>query len=271
MQSRFIAPKNNYNTNQRIIFWLKITVSLLAVLEFGQDYIKSILNNSEFFLYHSLAYKIFWVLFIPFGYTYICLQKRYTSNLDDWKGLLKEALLIITITLLHLFIFSLFLHLASFVINDNPWQLTSLLTKKLSTRLYLGLSFYIIFSAIYYYVGQQIPKGNDQKNSPNSLLIKSGKKTTLVNTNKIHWIVSDGPYLEVYTPGKKYVILDSLKNIINSLPENFSRIHKSTIVNIDQIQSSKSRGNGDFDLVLKCGKEVRLSRNYAKPLKGVLH
>ncbi len=269
--SNFFSLPQPQAKEKRILFWLTITVSLLAFLEFSQDYIKSVLNNSNYSLIQSLAYKLFWFVFIPFTFLLLRLKNRYNLNKGKKRILLNNTFLIIIITCLHLLVFSLFLHLISFEINEKPWPLTYLLTQKLSTRLYLGLSFYIIFTFIYDHFDQKVIKNTGQKNNQNSLLVKSGNKTILVGIQKINWIVSDGPYLEVHTTENKYVILDSLKNIINTLPENFRRIHKSTIVNIDRIESSKSRGNGDYDLALKGEKIVRLSRNYAKPLKGILH
>jgi DNA-binding LytR/AlgR family response regulator len=269
--SNLFPPLPNQVKEEKILYWLTITVTLLAALEFGQDYIKSVLNNSGFSLMQSLSYKLFWYVFIPFTLLLLHLQNKFNLNKGKRKILLKKSFLIIFITLSHLLVFSLLLHIISFTINDKPWPLTLLLTQKLSTRLYLGLSFYIIFSFIYYHFSQKVIKSKDQKSNLNTFRIKNGSKTTFVETQKINLIVSDGPYLEVNTLENKHVILDSLKNIIESLPENFKRIHKSTIVNTDQIESSKSRGNGDHDLVLKCGKTVRLSRNYAKPLKGILH
>ena len=64
--------------------------------------------------------------------------------------------------------------------------------------------------------------------------------------------------------------MDSLKRIINDLPENFKRIHRSTIVIADYIKESNSRGNGDYNVIMKCDRILRLSRNYAKPLKKLL-
>jgi len=269
--SNFFSLSKNQFQRERMLFWIIITVSLLASFELGQDYIKSILNNSNFSILQSLSYKVFWFVFIPFTSIFMHWQNKYKLYEGKRKGLLKTFCVIVVLTFLHLLIFSLFLHIISFTINETPWPLSYLLTQKLSTRLYLGLSFYLIFSFIYYHYDQQILKSKDKKNNQDSLLIKSGNKTTRVSTHIINWIVSDGPYIEIHTTDNKYVILDSLKNIISSLPENFHRTHKSTIVNIDQIESSKSRGNGDYDLILKGGKIVRLSRNYAKPLKGILH
>lgn len=63
-------------------------------------------------------------------------------------------------------------------------------------------------------------------------------------------------------------MLNSLKHIIKRLPENFKRIHKSTIVNVDYISEFKSRGNGDYDVIMNDGSVLRLSRNYREELKG---
>ena len=256
--------------NDPVLFWLIIAVTVLAFLEVGQDYIKSVLNNSPFSILQSLSYKLFWFLFIPFTFLFLHLQIKYNLNKGKSKAILNMFVLIIVITLLHLLVFSIFLHIVSYRINENPWALSSLITQKLSTRLYLGLSFYTIFVFVHNHFKRMLAKSNAQDQTLKTLPVKYGSKTTYVETQKIKWIVSDGPYIEINTPEKKFVILDSLKNIIDSLPGNFKRIHKSTIVNIHQIESSKSRGNGDYDLILKCGKIVRLSRNYAKALKSML-
>ena len=261
----------NQEKEKKTLFWLATTVSLLAFLELGQDYIKSALSNSNFFIMQSLSYKLFWFVFIPFTFLFLYLQNRFILNVSKRNVLLRKVLLIIVITISHLLVFSILLYLISFAISEKPWSLISLLTQKLSTRLYLGLSFYLIFSFIFDHFQQRSIKSKDLISTIDTLPIKNGSKTILVGTQIINRIVSDGPYIEVYTMDNKYVILDSLKNIINRLPENFRRIHRSTIVNIDHIESSRSRGNGDYDLIIKGGITVRLSRNYAKPLKGILH
>ena len=269
--SQFLTHSKPQGKEDRLFFGLIAAVLLLAFLEFSQDYIKSVLHSSNFSITQSLSYKLFWLVFIPFTYLYVHLQNRYKLQLNNRKDLLKTSLLILGITGFHLLVFSMVLHLLSYGISDQPWPLAYLITQKLSTRLYLGLSIYIIFSVVYEVVRHHNRNEKVQEGKSNPLLVKSGKHTIRVEMDHIYWIAADGPYLDVHTSEKKYVILDSLKHILQTLPDNFKRIHKSTIVNIDQISSSKSRGNGDYDLLLKCGETVRLSRNYAQPLKGVLH
>lgn len=264
------APPKNRTKDEKILFYLIGILTLWASLEFIQDYIKALLAQGNFYVLQSLAYKLFWFLFIPLSMGLRFIHKRCLRKRQNMRAMLLNSWLIILIALLHLWVFSCFLHLISYIIADHPWSMSFLLTQKLSTRLYLALFFYMILSFIYQQRKPQAQEVAEQITDSSTLLVKSGKKTSLLSTQKIFWIASDGPYLEIHTSEKKYVILDSLKNIIHTLPGHFTRIHKSSIVNTEQIESFQSRGNGDYDLLLKCGKMLRLSRNYAHALKGKL-
>ncbi len=249
-----------------IIFW----AFLMAFLEFGQDYISFVLNESYFSLVRSLSYKLFWFIFIPFLFLLIYLFKKVESNFSKNTYYIYIACIVLVIALAHLILFSLILFAISYFIYSEPWPLYILLTEKLSTRLYIGLSCYIIFSVIYFRLKNQEESNlANAKSPPKNISVKNGRNTTLVDVDEIKWISSDGHYLEIKSTTKKYVILDSLKNIITELPENFKRIHRSTIVNIDYIKELKSRGNGDYNIVMKCGTIIRLSRNYAKPFRDL--
>lgn len=181
------------------------------------------------------------------------------------------AVSVVVITLTHLLIFSLFLFAISILIHDKPWPLSYLITEKLSTRLYIGLSIYAVFSVIYNLLPRPVlDKERNQQKSSTTIAVKNGQNTVLVDVDQIQWIRSDGPYLYIHTANKKHVILDSLKHIITTLPENFKRIHRSTIINIEVIKQFQSRGNGDYDVIIEDGQILRLSRTYAKPLKRML-
>lgn len=261
--------------NKQFVWWLCGFAVLLAFLELGQDYISSILNNNSFYLVQSLAYKLFWLLFIPFSMLLVWGWEKAETISSKTRFFTYNILGISLITLVHLFIFSLFLHGISSLVYEEPWQLSYLLTEKLSTRLYIGFSIYIVFTVLYHRVNKQLqekeqPQPPAKKNYPKTIPVKNGRKTTLIAVEKISWISSDGSYLAIHTSDKKYVIIDSLKNIITRLPDNFKRIHRSTIVNINHIKKLNSRGNGDYDVIMETGQTLRLSRNYTEPLRGLL-
>lgn len=258
-------------SEKKYFSWFCAFGLFMAALELGQDYISSILNENHFRLTESLSYKLFWLFFIPFSITIAYSLEKGGTNLSRVTYFTGNILLILIITLIHLVIFSLFLFGISGLIHENPWSLSFLITEKLSTRLYIGLSIYIVFSALYFFLNQK-ESGNqpDQQKYSKTVTVKNGQKTVIVDVDKIKWIGSDGPYLFIHTADKKHVVLKSLKNIITTLPENFKRIHRSTIVNIDMVKELKSRGNGDYDVILDNDQILRLSRNYTRPLKGLL-
>lgn len=247
-------------------FWL-----FIALLEFGQDYISAMLNGNPFVIAESLSYKLFWLLFIPLSlalhYSFTKAE-RFFSGVQDFVF---KTILLLFITSIHLILFSLILFGISNLIHEDPVTLLYLLYEKLSTRLYIALSIYSVLSVLYSLVKRRkSQEETNQQRAQKTITVKNGKSSIIVDIADIKWIGSDGAYLDIHTTEKKHVVLDSLKNIIKSLPSNFRRIHRSTIVNIDRIKELKSRGNGDYDVIMDSGQELRLSRNYAKPLKGIL-
>ena len=247
-------------------FWL-----FVALLELGQDYISAALDGNSFMIWESLSYKVFWLLFIPLS---ISLDFSYSKAGNFISGIpyyILSAILILFATLIHLTVFSLILFGISNLIHEDPVTLLYLLYEKLSTRLYIALSVYTVLSVLYLLFRRRSSrKKKKQPAAPSTITVKNGTNTVLVDVDDIKWISSDGAYLDIHTASKKHVVLDSLKNIINQLPDNFKRIHKSTIANINCIRELKSRGNGDYDVVMDNEAVLRLSRNYTKQLKGVL-
>lgn len=248
------------------VFWL-----IIALFEFGQDYISAILNSNSFFIADSLSYKLFWPLFIPLSLVLDYGITKADRSLSGIRFVAGIILLVITVTFIHLILFSLILFGISNLIHENSVTLLYLIYEKLSTRLYIALSIYIALTVLYALVQRRrSQEETDKKVTPKTITVKNGKSSVIVEIADIEWIGSDGAYLDIHTAQKKYVVMDSLKNIITTLPQNFKRIHRSTILNIDQISKLKSRGNGDYDILMKDGRKLRLSRNYAKPLKGLL-
>jgi hypothetical protein len=243
----------------------------MAFLELGQDYISSALNDSYFSVVQSLSYKLFWLLFAPFSIGLMYWFKKAYGYNSTMTYVSLSTLLIALITLAHLVVFSFLLFGISSVVHEESWSIYYLLTEKLSTRLYIALSVYCIFSALYFWTQQKKDINQDKEQDQlKHITVKNGRTTTLVEVDTINWISSDGHYLSVHTETKEHVILDSLKNMITCLPENFKRIHRSTIVNTDRVRKLKSRGNGDYDVIMDGGTTLRLSRNYTEPLRGQL-
>jgi hypothetical protein len=100
------------------------------------------------------------------------------------------------------------------------------------------------------------------------ILVGTSKHRVAVPIDDIHAVCSAAPYVAVHTKNKEYLHAETLKSLHETLPpEQFVRIHKSTLVNLEAVVSSTSRFNGDYDILLANGQVLRLSRNYAKEFK----
>jgi hypothetical protein len=272
--------KNNKNsgfeseTEKRTAFLVNSAVwVLIIILTLLQDYYGARWKGGFYDFYESLVYKLFWVLFIPSYLIFRDLYKRLLggTNKEDprTRRIITLTALPLVMGLIHLFLFAFLLFGVSSLLDSEPWNLSWLIKEKLTSRFYIVIAVYFV----YYLLEFRRSRGNllaDRKYQ-DRLTFKVGSKLFVVDTSSIRWIQADAGYLEIHTPGKVHVVVDSLKHMLTLLdPEQFRRIHKSTIVNLRLIDSFRSRHNGDYDVLLKDGSNIRLSRNYAKPFKGTL-
>ena len=97
------------------------------------------------------------------------------------------------------------------------------------------------------------------------LSIRQGNKTVIVAVDNINYIIASGYYAEIYTDEKKYVLRESLKNMVEKLHGNkFIRIHRSTIINTDFILELVHSEFNEIDVRMKNKKLFRVSKSYKK-------
>ena len=100
------------------------------------------------------------------------------------------------------------------------------------------------------------------------LAVKSGEKVQLVRVGQINYIESAGNYVYIHTSDQKFLLRESMKRLEEKLDPNlFARVHRSTIVNLDCIESLEPTFHGDFTISLSQGIQVPLSRNFRAALR----
>jgi len=100
------------------------------------------------------------------------------------------------------------------------------------------------------------------------LLIKQAGRIVIVSAREISLIQAMDDYAEVSTKNEAYLIQHSLNHLEERLnPDQFIRVHRSYIVNIDAIRDIVSWSSGRYKLFLKNGKELFLSRSGYQKLK----
>jgi len=95
------------------------------------------------------------------------------------------------------------------------------------------------------------------------LPIRDQADTVRVDVSKIDWIDAAGDYMCVHAEGHTYVLRETMKSLEAILdPKIFSRVHRSTIVNVQRVRRLRPHTNGEYFLTLEDGQEIKLSRSY---------
>jgi two-component system, LytTR family, response regulator len=108
-----------------------------------------------------------------------------------------------------------------------------------------------------------------QTQSSERLLVPVGETLQLIDSAGIDWLEADDNYVHVHTPGRSYLLRRTLQDLLEQLGDRqFARIHKSAAVNVAAIKAFTPLFKGDYEVQLRNGKELRLSRRYKDNLFG---
>lgn len=103
------------------------------------------------------------------------------------------------------------------------------------------------------------------------LIIKSKGRVSFLKTEEIDWIEAQGKYVMIHAGEEAHLIRDAMNNLETELdPKKFVRIHKSAIVNIDQIKELHPLVHGDFRVILRDSTELTISRRYREKVDELL-
>lgn len=102
---------------------------------------------------------------------------------------------------------------------------------------------------------------------PERILVKSNGRIYFVRTIDIDWCEADGNYVRLHVGHDTHLVRETMRRLETQLdPNQFARIHRSTIVKIDKIQELQPSFNGEFVVVLRDGTRLTLSRGYRDAL-----
>lgn len=94
-----------------------------------------------------------------------------------------------------------------------------------------------------------------------TLKLDVGDGIACVPEENVSYIEAAGEYACVYASDETHVVRESLKRLEESmLSDRFYRIHRKTIVNLDQVERLISKGGGEQAVRLRCGRELSVSR-----------
>lgn len=83
------------------------------------------------------------------------------------------------------------------------------------------------------------------------ITIRCDRENIKIFNREIQYIEAMGDYVKIHLEDKKVVALYTMKSIESLLSENFVRIHRSFIVNMDHVTNYSAKGVGIGDLSLQ--------------------
>ena len=90
-----------------------------------------------------------------------------------------------------------------------------------------------------------------------------------VEVPEIDWIESAGYYACLHVGAQTHIMRRTLSELERDLgDEKFMRTHRSSIVNLDRVVGLELQNGGDYEILLKSGVRLQLSRRFRKQVQS---
>ena len=103
------------------------------------------------------------------------------------------------------------------------------------------------------------------------ILVREGERAFFIAAEAIQRVSAAGNYVEVHAAGKVHLVRESLSDFIAQLDASeFLRVHRSHVVRVGFIAELCPMFHGDYELVLRDGQRLSLSRRYKQLLPAAI-
>lgn len=103
------------------------------------------------------------------------------------------------------------------------------------------------------------------------IAVPDGETTRLLDPAEIDWIEAADYYARLHVGDRAYLLHQSLTELEARLDaDRFVRIHRSAIVRVDRIQAVRPAQRGAYEVVLRDGTRLRLSRRRRAALERLV-
>jgi two-component system LytT family response regulator len=93
------------------------------------------------------------------------------------------------------------------------------------------------------------------------ILVKDGAKDVLLAVESIEWIEAAEYYCCLHAEGRRFMLRQTIGDLSSRLdPGQFVRIHRSSIVHLDQIKEIYHEGQEENSIVLRNGQRLKMSK-----------
>jgi two-component system LytT family response regulator len=95
------------------------------------------------------------------------------------------------------------------------------------------------------------------------LVVQKNGREVFLPVERLDWASSDRNYVQLHAGAETYTIRGTLENLAEQLdPEQFVRINRSELVNLDRVKEMQPWFHGERRIVLKDGRELTWTRRF---------
>ncbi len=103
------------------------------------------------------------------------------------------------------------------------------------------------------------------------IFVKNRRHISVIPVMEILHIEAQDDYIEIHSPKGKFLKNETMASIEKRLPEEyFIRVHRSSIINVQQIEKLEKYGKENYLIILKDNTRVMVSKSRVKQLKDQL-
>lgn len=118
---------------------------------------------------------------------------------------------------------------------------------------------------------QAIPVELNKQNLEQArIVVKQGSDIKIIPLNTVQYIEAYDDYVKIHVEEKYHVKKQTMTYYEKNLPDQFMRVHRSYLLNIDFLQKIESFEKNSYVAILKNGKRVPISRNTYSDVKARL-
>lgn len=103
------------------------------------------------------------------------------------------------------------------------------------------------------------------------LVVKVDGRVLLIKSEDVDWIEAADNYVSLHVGNDSHLLRETMSSLEKRLsPEQFLRISRSTIVNVERIKELQPMFHGEYVVILRNGTKLNLSRGYREKLNQLL-
>lgn len=103
------------------------------------------------------------------------------------------------------------------------------------------------------------------------IMVRNAGRVSFLRVEEIDWVEAADYYACLHAGAKTHLLRRSMTDLERDLePEQFCRIHRSTIVNLTRVRDVCTDSGGECEVVLTDGARLKVSRGYREKLQTAI-